>query len=93
MEIEMNEDPGFEIPGDDPMDIARHRFRKGRFEFMAGGPIIYEQGHGYKMREFNIDTMQPEEKTCVNQTRYRGYAPGDAMHDPIAKELGVDVQE
>lgn len=78
--IPINNDPGFEIPGDDPLDIARHRFRKGRFEFM-GGPVIYTQCHGY-------DGM-------MNNERKRSmFSPASNWtNDPISVELGVDVQE
>ena len=78
MDIKINDDPGFETPGSDPMDQARHCFKKGRLEFM-GGPIVYEQGQNYK--------------GLMNNNRRRLSSPDLSTSDPIARELGVDVQE
>lgn len=62
----------------DPLDRNRHVFTKGRFESM-GGPVTYEQGHGIPGFE--------------NQNRVCHYPPLGVNIDPIAKKLGVDVQE
>ncbi len=91
MDIKLNDDPGFEIPGDDPMDQNRHCFKKGRHEFM-GGPIVYEQGSGYKYKALNPQTYMMEEKTLYNQERK---VNGGKFYriDHEAIKLGVDVDE
>lgn len=78
MDIKINEDPGFEIPGDNPQEINRHIFKKGRHEAM-GGPTFYTQGHGYGPYK--------------NQNRIHGFPPSGRFRDAVADELGVDDQE
>lgn len=75
----MNEDPGFETPGSDPLDINRHLFKKGRLEFM-GGPVYFEQGQ-------NVNGLMNNERRC-NMAYPMSYKV-----DQIAQDLGVDTTE
>jgi len=79
MEIKLNEDPGFETPGSDTLDINRHLFKKGRLEFM-GGPVYYEQGQ-------NVKGLMNNERRCT-------YAyPMGYKADPMAQDMHVDTTE
>jgi len=89
MKIEMNDDPGFETPGSDPLDINRHLFKKGRLEFM-GGAVYYEQGQNVTSGA----SLFSEGKKLMNNERNCNYAyPMGAKTDPMAHDLQVDITE
>lgn len=84
---------GFPLPPpqpEDPLDRARHVFKKGRLEFM-GGPLTYIQGHGAEIRVFNKETGQMENKELKENERVCQYPPLGSNQDPEAEKLGVDI--
>lgn len=73
---------------EDPLERARHIFRKGRFETM-GGPITYEQGHGAEVQEWTengLETRMLEDQDHVYRNPVHGC-------DPFVRDLGIDTQE
>lgn len=77
-DIHISDAPTSELPIKDSLDLARHVWKKGRHGSM-GGPTVYTQGHGAPGYE--------------NQGRSISYTPAGYRRDPIADDLGLDIQE